>query len=288
MRSRKITPLRLRAPGAARSRTADCPASARRSSPPAGRAPAARSPPRSAPGARARQRPNLHPGQQRILLELEQHRGGNLMVRQLGRTAGRDHQQPSGVEPPGEETQRLPRRGVGEMHIIKQHHQRSPPQDVAEQIGETLQQPGQRADLAPVPSRGSGQRDETRSPGHRAGHRTDRPPLRPAATEETDRSPRSTDQTWHSPRADTPPRPTQSRRDGAPAAPAPSGSCPPRARRRAERRGNFLPPPGSTRPPARRAPRAAQPARAATALPPTAAGPLCGPLHSRYFARTLR
>ena len=96
------------------------------------------------PQRRLGQRAHFHAGEQRILVELEQHRSGDGVTRQFCRPARRDHQQPRVVEVPREETERLPGRRVREVDVIEQYHERSPLQDLPEQAREALQQPGER------------------------------------------------------------------------------------------------------------------------------------------------
>ena len=125
MRRREVAALLHGAPAATRSRRAGCPASARRPSPRAhgGAGRSITASVSSATPARASGR-DLQPRQQRVLVELEQHLRGDLVPRQLGGAARRDHQQPSIVEVPREVAQRLPRRRIREMHVVEQHDER--------------------------------------------------------------------------------------------------------------------------------------------------------------------
>ena len=107
--------------------------------------------------ARAPERGDLHARNERVLVELEQHLGGDVVTSQLGGSARREHEQPGVVMVAREIAQRLPRRRIRVVHVVEHDHERPAARDVAEQTGESMQQARKRGIAL----------------GHRAAHERD-------------------------------------------------------------------------------------------------------------------
>ena len=90
------------------------------------------------------QRDHLEPPQEPVLVQFEQRLRRDFLPGRIGAPAGSHDQQRRVVQVPGEVPQRLPRRGIGEVHVVQDGDHRSLACDVPEQGGQPLQQPRQR------------------------------------------------------------------------------------------------------------------------------------------------
>ena len=86
------------------------------------------------------ERCDLEPTQRVLLIEVEEHPGGERLVGELSRPGGRQDQQRGPDEMPGEVVEHLPRRGVSVLHVVKQHDDRPAAGEVVQERGDALQE----------------------------------------------------------------------------------------------------------------------------------------------------